>query len=142
MGRMKRAMLAVVLAACASGGGGEATTEIDGSWVRSFAADRDAAYHAALGVFTAEGYVLHSANPLAGTFTAKSPAGETAGVVDYRLAHVVVESLRRDLVRIRIGIVRTREPSGAGRRPNNDRPVRDRAVYEALFDRIGSELAK
>lgn len=140
---MRRPVWLLLPLACASNDGrSDMTVETDGAWVRAFATDRETAYHAALAVLRDRGWTFHATNPLGGSFTAKSPVRSIAGAVSYRLAHVVVESRSRTDVRIRIGMVRTYEPSGGGRRPNNDRPVRDRDDYAALFDEIAAEIAR
>jgi hypothetical protein len=131
--------LLLLLAACGTTGG-TATLENDGSWARSFDADRDALYHAALGVLLAEGYEVESANPLGGSIRARSAIRESGLMVRYTIARVDVESLDHR-PRVRIALVEAREPKGAGRRPNDDRPVRDREEYEALFAKIGEALA-
>lgn len=135
---MRVLALVPLVLGCASSGG-SATLENDGSWVRSFAADREALYHAALGVLLEEGWEVERANPLGGSISARSPIRESGLVVRYTIVRVDVESLD-ERTRVRIGLTTTHEPRGAGRRPNNDRPVRDREDYEALFDKIARAL--
>jgi hypothetical protein len=135
---MRRLAPLLVLAACASGG--RATLEVDGAWVRTFPTDRDAAYHAAMTALAEEGYTVVSANPLGGSFVANSEVSKSGPWVSYTFAYVVVEPSPQVGTRIRLSLTRTREPAGAGRRPNNDRAVTDRERYEAVFDRIGEIL--
>ncbi len=133
---MRRLAPLLLLAACASGG--KATLEHDGAWVRTFPADRDAAYHAAMAALAEEGYTVVSANPLGGSFVANSEVSKSSLWVSYTFARVIVEPAPSPQagMRIRLSLTRTREPAGAGRRPNNDRAVTDRERYEAIFDRI------
>jgi hypothetical protein len=132
---MRRLVPFVLLAACATGAG-KATLEVDGAWVRTFPTDRDAAYHAAMAALAEDGYTVVSANPLGGSFVANSEVSKSSLWVSYTFAHVVVEPAPQSGMRIRLSLTRTREPAGAGRRPNNDRAVTDRERYEAIFDRI------
>ena len=131
---MRRLAPLLLLAACATGG--KATLEVDGAWVRTFPADREAAFHAAMTALAQEGYTVVTANPLGGSFVANSEVRKSSLWVGYTFAHVVVEPSPQAGTRIRLSLTRTREPAGAGRRPNNDRAVTDRERYEAIFDRI------
>lgn len=131
---MRRLVPLLLLAACASGG--KATLEVDGAWVRTFPTDRDRAYHAAMEALGQKGYTVVSANPLGGSFVANSSVRKSGPWVRYTFAHVVVEPSPRTGTRIRLSLTRTSEPAGAGRRPNNDRAVTDRARYEEIFDTI------
>ena len=131
---MRRLAPLLLLAACATGG--KATLEVDGAWVRTFPADREAAFHAAMTALAQEGYTVVTANPLGGSFVANSEVRKSSLWVGYTFAHVVVEPSPQAGMRIRLSLTRTREPAGAGRRPNNDRAVTDRERYEAIFDRI------
>ncbi|MHC4548272.1 MAG: hypothetical protein ACYTEZ_05790 [Planctomycetota bacterium] len=141
---MRRLALGLVLAAACASPGGKATLEVDGAWARTFATDRDAAFHMAMRVLMDRGYTIIRANPMGGSFTAKSAVSRTVALypqdLSYTLAHVVVEPSPADGMRIRLSLTRTREPSGGGRRPNNDHPVRDRARYEQIFDEIERAL--
>jgi len=135
------ACVLILFAACQSAASTEkASVEIDGSWSRVYNADRDTAYHAAVAVFDDAGYDFDSTNPLAGSFTAKSPISSGLGTAKYMIAHVVVETTPQRTTKVRLGLVRAREPLGGGRRPNNDQPVRDRGDYEAWLEKIAEEL--
>ena len=87
---MRPLALPLLLAAACASPGGSATLENDGSWVRAFAADPDAVYHAALRVLLAEGYEVERANPLAGSIVARSPIVQSGLVVRYTIARVDV----------------------------------------------------
>ena len=132
-----------LLAACASAPPADATLENDGAWVKTYAVDRDGAFHAAMRALTDAGYTIDVANPLAGTFHATSEPQPFLGTqVQYRRAYVVVEAAATgDGVRLRILLVDTRQPKGGTRRPNNDRNVSDGAPYTALFEAVEKELA-
>jgi len=131
---MHRLAPLLLLAACATTG--KATLEVDGAWVRTFPTDRDRAYHAAMTALGEKGFTVVSANPLGGSFVANSGVEKSSLWVRYTFAHVVVEPSPQAGMRIRLSLTRTSEPAGAGRRPNNDRAVTDRARYEAIFDAI------
>lgn len=136
---MRRLAPLLLLAACATSAG-KATLEVDGAWVRTFPTDREAAFHAAMTALAQEGYTVVTANPLGGSFVANSEISKSSLWVKYTFAHVVVEPSPQAGMRIRLSLTRTSEPAGAGRRPNNDRAVTDRARYEAIFDRIEKVL--
>jgi len=137
--------IVAAVAACASSGQGTAARELDGSWSETFAADRDATYHATLDAFLAEGYTLQKANGPGGTFTARSPV-RTRKIpilpdrISYTMAHVVVEAAPEGDSRVRLSLLRADDPANAAREPNNDRAIEDRAVYEEWFDRVGERL--
>jgi hypothetical protein len=136
-------MVPVLLAAaCASTQSpeGRITRESDGAWVRTYRSDRDTVYHTAVGVLRDEGYNLTRANPMAGSFSAKSEVTQGLGGLHYRMARVDIESAPGGGVRLRLLITRTHEPEGAGRRPNNDRPETDEALYDDLLTRIARAL--
>jgi hypothetical protein len=132
---MRRLAPLLLLAACASSSG-KATLEVDGAWVRTFPTDREGAFHTAMAALAEEGYTVVTANPLGGSFVANSEIEKSSLWVRYTFAHVVVEPSPQAGMRIRLSLTRTSEPAGAGRRPNNDRAVTDRARYEAIFDAI------
>ena len=138
--------LLFLTAACASGSGA-AALEVDGGWVRTFPTDRDRAYHAALAVLGEEGYTIERANPLGGSITAQSPVQSAfvplyGRMLRYTRARVDLDAGLDEGTRVRLVLVRTHEPAGAGRRPNNDRTVTERAPYEALLDKIGRAILR
>jgi len=131
---MRRLAPLLLFLACASTG--KATLEVDGAWVRTFPTDRDGAYHAAMTALAQTGFTVVSANPLGGSFVANSGVEKSSLWVRYTFARVVVEPSPQAGMRIRLSLTSTSEPAGAGRSPNNDRAVTDRARYEAIFDAI------
>jgi hypothetical protein len=144
---MRLALLALVCAGCASAARhpGKMSRENDGAWVCTFDADRDAAYHAAVGVLADKGYTMIRANPMAGSFTAKSKVKTRVvpmfgNLLRYQLARVDLESAPEGGTRVRLLIVKTREPEGAGRRPNNDRAIDNEALYDDVFTRLARKL--
>jgi hypothetical protein len=116
------------------------TREVDGAWVHTFPSDFEATYHAAVAALTADGWTAVRADPIGGSFSAKSPVESGAINVWYRIAHVVVEPGLAGGTRVRLGLVRTREYAGGGREPNNDSTVSDRGDYEAIFLAIKKQL--
>jgi len=133
----------LLLAACAANGKIDLTREVDGAWMHTFPeATTDAAYHAAMAALVAKGWTVVRADPVGGSFSAKSPVAE--GVIDvrYRLALVIVEPGMSGGARVRLGLLRTRESGGGGREPNNDRTISDRTDYEEIFLDIAEELKK
>jgi len=141
---MRRLLVPVLLAAaCASTKApeGRITRETDGAWVRTYPSDRDTVYHTAVRVLAGRGYTLTRANPMAGSFTAKSkPEPGFGGALYYRMARVDIESAPGGGVRVRLLVTKTHEPQGAGRRPNNDRAETDEALYNDLLTRIARAL--
>ena len=139
-GTVFRILPLVLVAACATSGKLEMTREVDGAWVHTFPGDLEATYHAAAAALTADGWTVVRADPIGGSFSAKSPVKE--GVVDvwYRLAHVVVEPGVSGGSRVRLGLLKTREYAGGGREPNNDTTISDREDYEAIFLAIRKQL--
>jgi hypothetical protein len=89
---------------------------------------------------TGEGWTVVRADPIGGSFSAKSPVEKSAVNVWYRIAHVVVEPGLSGGTRVRLGLVRTREYRGGGREPNNDQTVSDRGDYETIFLAIKRQL--
>lgn len=117
------------------------TREVDGAWVHTFPdATFEGAYHAAMAALVGNGWIVVRADPIGGSFTAKSHMEE--GVIDvrYRLALVIIEPGLSGGTRVRLGLVRTREYAGGGREPNNDRTISDRSDYEEVFLAIRKEL--
>jgi hypothetical protein len=144
---MKRHLVLILalVAACKGTSSGLASREIDGSWARTFSSDRDSVYHAAMRVLMEDGYTVERANPLGGSFVAKSPVTErdmplVPSRYSYTLAHVVVEPAMEAGTRIRLSLWHTRESAGSGREPYNDKQVEEREIYEALLDRIAGRL--
>ncbi len=136
---MRSAVLFFLLAGCASHSR-PASIETDGAWVRRYAASRDDVYHAAMAAFTARGWSIEHANPLSGSFQAKSAVMTTSvpffgKLLRYTLARIDIEG-EAGGTRLRLKMIRTREPEGAGRRPNNDRVVEDEALHNTLLDDI------
>ena len=121
------------MAACAANGKVELTREVDGAWVHTFPSDFDTTYHAAMAALVDDGWTVVRADPIGGSFSAKSPVLEGAIDVRYRIAHLVLEPGHAGGTRVRLGIVRTREYAGGGREPNNDLTVSDREDYETIF---------
>jgi len=71
----------LLLAACAANGKIDLTREVDGAWMHTFPeATTDAAYHAAMAALVAKGWTVVRADPVGGSFSAKSPVAE--GVID------------------------------------------------------------
>jgi len=139
---MRRSILLPLLAAACASGGRPATLETDGAWVRRYDAPAEAVYHAAVEAFSDRDWDIAQARPLSRSFQAKSPV-RTSTVplfgtrLRYRLARVDVEG-GADGARLRLKVIRTHEPEGAGRRPNNDRAVEDADLYEALLDDVAA----
>jgi len=128
--------LSLLGAACASSpapaNGIDMTLETDGAWVHSFATDPETAYHAAMRALLDDGYTVVRADPLGGSFNAKSKVEDVGWGLWYQIAHVVVEPGLDGGARVRVGLVKTRETKGGGREPNNDRSVTERADYEKI----------
>lgn len=119
------------------------TREVDGAWVHSFHdATPEQAYHAAIATFSGMGWSVVRADPIGGSFSAKSPV--KAGAVDvlYRIALVIIEPGLAGGARVRLGLVRTREYAGGGREPTNDLTVTDRTDYEEIFLAIRERLGQ
>jgi hypothetical protein len=145
--RWTPAILALCAACATNSGQGGATLQSDGAWVREFHTDRDTAYHATLEAFRNEGYSIERVNPLGGTIAAKSPVRSTSyplygEVLRYRMARADFEEIPGKGTRIRLVLTDTRENSGRGRDPTNDRPVGDREVFEEWFEEIAEVLEK
>lgn len=130
----------LLAAACAANGKVELTREVDGAWVHTFQSDFETTYHAASEALIGEGWTVVRADPIGGSFSAKSPVESGAINVWYRIAHVVVEPGPAGGTRVRLGLVRTREYAGGGREPNNDLTVSDRDDYETIFLAIRKQL--
>jgi len=118
------------------------TREVDGAWVHTFPSNLEATFHAAMAALTQGGWTVVRADPIGGSFLAKSPVKESVIDVRYRIAHVVTEPGLAGGTRVRLGLVRTREYAGGGREPNHDLPVSDRDDYEAIFLAIGRQLGE
>ena len=116
------------------------TREVDGAWVHTFPSDFEATYHAAMAALVDDGWTVVRADPIGGSFSAKSPVREGAIDVRYRIAHLVLEPGHAGGTRVRLGIVRTREYAGGGREPNNDLTVSDREDYEIIFLAIRKQV--
>ncbi len=116
------------------------TREVDGAWVHTFPSDFETTYHAAARALSDEGWTVVRADPIGGSFSAKSPIDRGAVNVWYRIAHVVIEPGLSGGTRVRLGLLRTREYAGGGREPNNDLTVSDRDDYEAIFLAIRRQL--
>lgn len=129
-------------AACASNGKVELTREVDGAWVHTFPNDFETTYHAAAAALSREGWTVVRADPIGGSFSAKSPVKSGAIDVWYRLAHVVVEPGLSGGTRVRLGLLRTREHAGGGREPMNDIAISDRGDYETIFVAVGRQLGE
>jgi hypothetical protein len=136
--RMKAALL--LAAGCAAGHRLELTREVDGAWVHTFEAGFEETYHAAVGALAGDGWIVVRADPIGGSFSAKSPVERGAINVWYSLAHVVLEPGLHGGTRVRLGLLRTREYAGGGREPMNDAVVSDRDDYEEIFLAIGRRL--
>jgi len=132
----------LLAAACATNGKIELTREVDGAWVHTFKADFETTYHAASAALATEGWTIVRADPIGGSFSAKSPVSSGVVEVRYRIAHVVIEPGLAGGTRVRLGLVRTREYAGGGREPNHDLPVSDRDDYEAVFLAIRRQLGQ
>lgn len=130
----------LLVAACASSGKLEMTREVDGAWVHTFPQDFETTYHAALAALEDQGWTVVRADPIGGSFSAKSPVERGAINYWYRVAHVVVEPGLSGGTRVRLGLLRTREYAGGGREPNNDLTISDRDDYEAIFTAIARQL--
>ncbi|MFI5403879.1 MAG: hypothetical protein ACHQ1G_13155 [Planctomycetota bacterium] len=139
-GSVLRNLPLLLAAACAANGKVQMTREVDGAWVHTFPSDFEPTYHAALAALSQEGWTVVRADPIGGSFSAKSPIDKGAMNVWYRIAHVVVEPGVSGGTRVRLGLVRTREYAGGGREPNNDLAVSDREDYEAIFLAIRRNL--
>ena len=116
------------------------TLQGDGVWSIDVQAGHETAYHASMRALLGLGYSIVRADPIGGSFNAKSKPTSVAWGLWYRLARVSVDPAPAGGHRIRLGIVQTREAKGRGREPNNDRAVTDGAEYEAIFLRIRKEL--
>jgi len=142
--------LALVLGLAATVGcasPGSSSLAVDGSWVRVFAAEPGPLFDAVVAVLAGDGYQIQRANRNGGSLSARSPVATTTWplygeVLRYTLARVDLENLADGHVQLRLGLVETYEPSGAGRSPNNDRPVDSRATYERFFDKVAARLAE
>jgi hypothetical protein len=133
----------LVVAACAAHGKLDLTREVDGAWVHTFPeATPEQAYHAAMAALEDTGWTVVRADPIGGSFTAKSPVDEGVVNVWYRLALVIIEPGLSGGARVRLGLTKTREYTAGGREPNNDRTVSDRGDYEEIFIAIGDALKK
>ncbi len=132
----------LLAAACASNGKVEMTREVDGAWVHTFPSDFETTYHAAAAAVAQEGWTVVRADPIGGSFSAKSPIESGAINVWYRVAHVVVEPGLSGGTRVRLGLLRAREHAGGGREPMNDIAISDRKDYEAIFLAIRRQLGK
>lgn len=130
----------LLAAACAANGKVSMTREVDGAWVHTFPSDFETTYHAAVAALVEDGWTVVRADPIGGSFSAKSPVKDAVIDVRYRLAHVVLEPGHAGGTRVRLGLVRTREYAGGGREPNNDLAVSDRGDYEAIFLAIRRQL--
>lgn len=138
-------ILALLAAACASSEktAHPSSLENDGARVRVIQADRDTTYHAALEVLVGEGYTIQTANPLGGQVVALSPVRKSfvpffGDVLKYTIARIDLESPPSGGTRVRLFLTATKEPEGAGRRPNNDRPVTGDEPYDDLFAKIAT----
>ena len=154
--RWTPAILALCAACATNSGQGGATLQSDGAWVREFHTDRDTAYHATLEAFRNEGYSIERVNPLGGTIAAKSPVRSTSyplygEVLRYRMARADFEEIpggssgagaSSRLIENWLVLTDTRENSGRGRDPTNDRPVGDREAFEEWFEEIAEVLEK
>ena len=136
---MRRVAWILLFGACATSVNDGLQQDTDGAYSRIYKTDGDTAYHAAMATLEEQGFSVKYANPLAGSLRANSQPRERLGEVFYRIAEVRIENAPGG-TRVRLTLIKTRQPEGSTRRPVRDLAERDRKRYVAFFDALGKRL--
>jgi hypothetical protein len=108
---------------------------------KEFATTKKIAFASTLSVFQDLGYIIESGDFETGLVTGKSPT--KGGVIfggrtqEFRRVTGFVETLRKDLAKIRINFVDvTKASSGYGMQQGVDVPVEEPKIYQEVFEKI------
>ncbi len=110
---------------------------------RDFEAPKDLTFAATLSVLQDLGYIVGSADGATGFITAKGAAGKVSYRTDSQSqVTAFIESYGEERTRVRLNFVVANAKASlyTGRVRADDEPIRDPAVYEQAFDKIGAAV--
>ena len=141
-------VIAFALTGCASTGGNKDMTslEIQAFQKHEFEAPAKVVFASVLSVFQDLGYIVESADRDTGFITAASASTNKTGFWEAMgqmsssgktRATAFVETIREDLVTVRLNFVATKNRSSQyGQDSSKDTPIVDPQVYQTAFDKI------